>query len=146
MHRTGYATSRPTPRPATALVESISLQDTVYLLRGELGNLRNWNSWLCDGNKQGAHRGPATLHGHTLRPCARVNGAPPLQPGGRLRLHPSYSGSGPECTTCAGRNGSLANRSWQALAPERLQGQRGNNPLSQQAKRREADPYRADQP
>lgn len=76
MHHTGYAASHPTLRPATALVESISLQDTVYLLRGELGNLRNWNSWLCDGNKRSGNRGPSTLHGHTLRPCARVNGAP----------------------------------------------------------------------
>lgn len=76
MHHTGYVTPRTTPGPGTTLVESISLQDAVYLLRSELGNLRNWNSWLCDGNKRGGSRGPSTLHGHTLQPCARVNGTP----------------------------------------------------------------------
>lgn len=46
-------------------VQAIALSEAAYLLRRELGPLRNWTSFLTDNN-----RGRQHIEGHTLAPCA----------------------------------------------------------------------------
>jgi len=54
---------------------TISVAETDYLLRSELGPLRNWTHFLSD-----CSRGKQDIAGHTLTPCAMKNDGRAFRP------------------------------------------------------------------
>lgn len=48
-------------------VKTISLADTVFMLRAKLGPIRNWAAFLNEINATGA----SNVRGHQLKPCLR---------------------------------------------------------------------------